>query len=224
MESPITTLCSSLLSADTDSILFKVSVHKDVTSYNNYANGGADHYSCGGKHVEFAFDTFTENNVPNLIIYSFNQAINHPDFRKIARDLPAVPPPTLPNTSDDSNRERRQVPTCKSRPLVVNTSELFSVWTNGSRVLAPATFDARICGGICTHRSPRLSMSTHDPFIADLIDLMRIEPSSSAFAFDHCCAPVRYRDLRVISTTGTIYTIPKMILEACECVDVMNPV
>lgn len=172
--------------------------------------------------------------MPTLIVESRDPRIDQIDFQAIANkvDLPTELPPTEPpmnNYDVGANRRKRETPPpCSVQPLVVSTtSNLFKLMveaaagTSDFEILYPVTFDIGTCGGVCDSGIPFDSPSNHAP----LLDfLLRDGTISNPGSYYKCCVPVKYRSLRIYvnSPSIAIVTIENIIVDTCECLDVLS--
>lgn len=187
--------------------------------------------SCNSaKFVNRDYSDLTE---PIFMVYSYNPEIDNINYSEIADELienilsasdgaaPAV-------SVNSAQRRKRQTPTCKVNELQVSGSSIFNKMVGSTAsdfsVLIPQDYNAGICGGSCETKLIPYHTSKHAPFIFLLLEQSSFKEKHS-YTFTRCCAPVKYGPLQVFSISNgstNIFTIEDMIIEKCQCLDIID--
>ena len=116
-------------------------------------------------------------------------------------------------------------PTCHVHSLAIEAShlELFHTFQKDHlSILAPASFNAGICGGVCSKRFPYEYI--HSSFVYLLIH--RDVFADKNYDFVQSCSPVRYDHIDFLTTNPAgvvaIKRLNNMIIRKCECLDVVS--
>ncbi len=202
--------------------MFKVSIYKDVNEMQ--AKDAKETYDCG-QNVKFAYEGFTDENMPLLITYSYDPRVANVDYKMIAAQARAT---QIVASADTARRKRQITETCRKHPLIVKSTEiLFGIVSNdpSCEIVYPSEYDAGICGGTCDETLPG-SHTNHAPFINILISSNSFSSRHPTYNFKPCCVPVKYRSLRVYTQSpdksSTIVTVDNMIIDQCDCIDILE--
>lgn len=217
-----------LLTAGKTHAVFQVDVYKDLLQFGNTPKNPIH---C--TEVKFIYQSFTDDNVPLFIVYSYDYKINEINYKEIedyiANELQATS--TEPQVSERRKRSKNDPPACKVNQLDVDSSLILPSMLRNSNnqeleVMMPDSYNAGICGGLCNSQTP---FNTHH---STLISLLIDEPSSISHGYTNIkksCSPVSYRGLEVfvrnVDEPGTsffIFIIPNMIIDKCECIDIVD--
>ena len=205
------------------SVVLKVNIYKDIADYTNYK----DSYNCD-QDVQFAYENFTDETMPALFAFIYDEKIEKINYSEIERRLnlgSSNPPPQIDGNM--VSRRKRGSGVCSVQPLYVNTTTPFfrflieqAAGTSNFEVLFPIVHNVGTCGGICDSRIPTGSPSNHAPMLDLLIKDGTLYPGD----FTQYCVPVKYRSLQVWvdHPSIAIVTIDDIIVDRCECLDVLK--
>ena len=187
-----------------------------------------------GSELEFTNTDSDEMMTPIFIIHSYDSKIEHFNHQKMVKKLIQMRPSELSNryissTTSQTRPKRGYTPKgCRVEPLFLRKSEIspyfLGIHPNGSMLL-PKSYNAGICGGACNFNMPADTFSKHASFIHFLLNTPSFR-QRQRFTFKQCCVPMNYTPLTVIYMNEKeeikIKTAPNMILDTCNCVDVIE--
>ena len=188
--------------------------------------------------VKFIYQSSTDDNAPLFIVYSYDYQINELNYKEIEDRLASeamTASTAQPSTSQAERRKRSSSepptdpPSCEVQELIVESKRILPHMRRNKHneqlvVAKPSTYNAGICGGLCTSGLP---MHTHH---STLISLLLNEQSfEHGYKVTKNCSPVKYRDFHVMGhnidlpgTSYVIFIIPNMIIDKCECIDIVD--
>ena len=175
--------------------------------------------------VKFVYQSVNEDNIPLLIVYSYDPKIEHMNYKLLAERVlaenmlstTAATSDTLPGVQavPDSERRKRDdatmaptatsppIPGCRVNELTINAQDLRYLNPNknpkGFNVIMPVTYNAGICGGKCDRSLPSNSGSDHALFIHLLLGTEGFkQQQKSHYSYTQCCVPISYKPLEVL--------------------------
>ena len=202
--------------------VFKILVYKTIKDLESKMP-----IECGNE-LKFINTDVNETRMPIFVIYSYNSNVEQVNYQVLAQRL--AQRNHVYSEEESSTRKKRtaSLAGCRVESLIVHGSEivldLLGIYSSAS-VQRPMSYNAGICGGTCSHNLPTGDFSKHAPFIHVLLTSVPSFKQRQEFSFTQCCAPVNYKPLDILYVANgeiVINTIQDMILDTCECIDVIR--
>ena len=202
---------------------FRLSVYTDFDAVQRKSP-----QDCKDAQLQFVYSS--EDNAehePLLVIYSYDPAIEQVNLESILNELntnttptPTVDEGTESPTNTEGKRSVVNQPTrCRVKRLEITKDHLNNIpFIKTGDIILPESFNAGICGGVCSNRFPQKS-SAH----AELVHLLlhtRAFTGLNYSKYQQTCSPVRHRAVEFLvhqKNDGAFEIIIRNNLQITDC-------
>ncbi len=194
---------------------FAVFSMKLYSSVENYEQDSP--LSCSA--VKFAYEYVNADNIPLLIVNSYDPKIVNIDLSDISASSFV-----LPEAQGGRRKKRQSEVACALNEFKVTTRLLLDVVMDDPQdtdLIQPQTADIGICGGQCLTQHPDQA-NNHARYTNAVIQYLNPSETYPQYVFTKCCVPVAWEPLQIItSSSGSsgIQFVEDMVVTSCACVD-----
>lgn len=192
---------------------------------------------CKDAQLQFVYSSKDDKNAehePLLVIYSYDPTMEQVNFMSVLNELSTNTTPATTEaegSESPTNAERKrsvnQSTRCEVKPLVVTKEHLNKIpFIKGGKVMLPDSFNAGVCGGVCSNRFPR---HKETPAHASLVHVLLQTRAFTGLRYEkyqQTCSPVKYAaEEFLVRRDDGVFEIQfrhHIRITKCDCLEVYN--
>ena len=222
-------------SHDSRNIGFRLSVYTDFDEFQKKSPE-----DCKDARLQFVYSPQDDKNAehePLLVIYSYDPTMEQVNFQSVLNEYGNNTTPATTEaegsespTNAEGKRSVRSVANqstrCEVQPLKVTKEHLNRIsFIDGGRVMLPDSFNAGICGGVCSNRFPRLKETPAHASLVHVLLQTRAINGLQYNKYQQTCSPVKYAAEGFLVARGDVFEIQvrqHIKITKCDCLEVFN--